>query len=133
VALDLAHAHAAGVHRHELLIKAGKAPLVLGDQLRIEGRQAVARDLQVDLAGVGEHALAAIAVAAVAGFTLLIEMVVHLGIQCPLGERLLQLVKQAILGERGLGISPGQQLIEQVVGYPGFLAACHATSHSRSL
>ena len=49
--------------------------------------------------------LAAIAVAAVAGFTLLIEMMVHLGIQRPLGERLLQLVEQAILGKGGLGIS----------------------------
>ena len=33
---DLARAHAAGVHRDDLLVEAGKAALVLGDQLRIE-------------------------------------------------------------------------------------------------
>jgi hypothetical protein len=43
---DLAGAHAAGVHRHDLVVEAGEAALVLGDQLRVEGRQPVARDLQ---------------------------------------------------------------------------------------
>ena len=130
MALDLAHAHAAGVHRDDLVVEAGKAPLVLGDQLRIEGGQPIARDLQLDLAGVGQNRLAAIAVAAVAGFTLRVEMMVHLGIQRPLGQRLLQLVEQAILGEGGLGISPSQQLIQNVIGYRGFFASCHAMSPS---
>ena len=49
VALDLADAHAAGVHRDDLVVEAGKAPLVLGDQLRVEGRQPVARDCSSSL------------------------------------------------------------------------------------
>jgi hypothetical protein len=132
VALDLAHAHAAGVHRHDLLIKARKAPLVFGNQLRIKSRQAITGDRQIDRAGVGQHGLAAIAVAGVAGFALLIEMMVHLGIERPLGESLLQLVEQPVLGKGRLGISARQQLIEQVVRNARFLAACHAMSPSRS-
>jgi hypothetical protein len=132
VALDLAHAHAPRIHRHDLLIETGKAPLVFGDQLRIEGGHAIPRDLQIDLARIGEHALAAIAVAGVAGLALLVEMMVHLGIQRPLGESLLQLIEQPILGKGCLGVSTCQQLIEEVVRNPGFLAACHAMSPSRS-
>src|SRR5215217_2175958 len=63
---DLAGAHAARVHRDHLVVEARKAALILGDQLRIEAGLAVARDLQIELAGVGDHRLAAIAVAAVA-------------------------------------------------------------------
>jgi hypothetical protein len=69
-----------------------------------------ASDLQIDLAGVGQYALAAIAIAAVAGLALLIEMVVHLGIQCALG----------------------QKLIELVVGNLGLVAACLTMSPSRA-
>ena len=46
---DLAGAHAAGVHRDDLVVEAREAALVLGDQLRIEARLAVARHLQLDL------------------------------------------------------------------------------------
>jgi hypothetical protein len=59
--LDLAGAHAPRIHRHDLVVEAGEAPLVLGDQLRVEGRQPIARDLQIQLAGPGEHGFAAIA------------------------------------------------------------------------
>jgi hypothetical protein len=31
-----------------------KSPLIFGDQLRIEGRQSVARNFKLDLAGLGE-------------------------------------------------------------------------------
>ena len=99
MALDLTHAHATGIHRHDLLVEAGKASLVLGDQLRIEGRQAIPWDLQVDLAGVGEHGLTAIAVAGVVALTLLVEMMVHLGVEGPLSQSLLQLVEQPVLGK----------------------------------
>ena len=78
---DLAGAHAPGVHRDHLVVEAGEAALILGDQLRIEAGLAIARDLQVQLAGVGHHRLAAIAVAAVAGPSFAREMVIHLGIQ----------------------------------------------------
>jgi hypothetical protein len=36
MALNLAHRHAAGVHRHDLLVEAGKPPLIARDQLRIK-------------------------------------------------------------------------------------------------
>ncbi len=92
---------------------AGKAPLVFGNQLRIEGRQPVARDLQIQLAGAGQHRLRAVAVAAVGPAIRLaaIEVVVELGVERPLGERLLQPVQQAALGQGGPGIRPAQELV----------------------
>ena len=65
-----------------LLVEAGEAALVLGDQLRVEGRQPVARDLQGQLAGAGQHRLGAVAVAAVGAAVRLaaVEMVVELGL-----------------------------------------------------
>ena len=50
---DLAGAHAPRVHRHDLLVEAGKAALVCGDQLRIEARLAVARYVDRQIAGIG--------------------------------------------------------------------------------
>src|SRR4028118_1317307 len=47
VALDLAGAHPPRVHGHDLVAEAGEAALVLGDQLRVEGRQPVARALHI--------------------------------------------------------------------------------------
>ena len=40
---DLAGTHAARVHRHHLVVEAGEAALILGDQLRIERRLPVPR------------------------------------------------------------------------------------------
>jgi len=65
--------------------------LVLGDQLRIEGRRAVARDRNVEFARVGQHGLVPVAVAAIGPAILLAlaKVVVDLGVESPLGERLL--------------------------------------------
>jgi hypothetical protein len=63
---DLARAHAPRVHRDDLLIEAGETPLVLGNQLRVEGGLPIPRDRELDPPGVGQHRLAAVAVAAVA-------------------------------------------------------------------
>jgi hypothetical protein len=52
---DLPGTHAAGVHRDHLVVEAGEPALILGDQLRIEAGLSVARDLQLQLAGVGDH------------------------------------------------------------------------------
>ena len=49
---DLAGAHASGVHRNDLVIKAGKPALILGNELRIKARLSVPRHLQLELAGV---------------------------------------------------------------------------------
>jgi hypothetical protein len=43
--------------------------------------------------------------------------VVHLGVQRPLGERLLQLVEQAARIERRLRVGAGQELVEDGIGY----------------
>jgi hypothetical protein len=74
MALDLARAHATGGHRRpkvgqgpdDLLVEAGEAALVLRDPLRVEARQPVARHLQSERAGAGQHRFGAVAVAAIA-------------------------------------------------------------------
>jgi transposase len=108
MSLDLPHAHAAAVHRDDLVVKPGKAPLIFGDQLRVEGRPPITGHLDLDLAGVGQDRLPAIAIAAVPITLASIEMMVHLGVQRPLGQRLLQFVEQPVLVECRLGICPRQ-------------------------
>lgn len=107
---DLPGAHAAGVHRHDLVVEAEKAALVAGDQLRVERRLPVARDRQFDPAGLGRDCLTTVAIARVAGL-LARQMMVHLGVEGALGQGLLQLVQQAVSLERRLRISAGQQLV----------------------
>ena len=55
----LAGAHAAGVHRDDLVVEPRKLALVFGDQLRIEPGLMVARHLQFDLPGIGDDRLLA--------------------------------------------------------------------------
>jgi site-specific DNA recombinase len=88
VALDLPRTHAPGVHRHDLVVEAWKTALVFGNQLRVKGREPVARDLEVKLARAGQHRLAAIAVAAVGSAIRLtaVEMVLHFGVEYPFGQ-----------------------------------------------
>jgi len=81
--------------RYDLVVEAGEASLILGDELRVERRLPVTGDLQLDPAGPRRHRLAAIAVAAVTGLVD-VEMMIHLGVQRPLGQRLLQIVQQAL-------------------------------------
>jgi hypothetical protein len=108
--------------------QARQAPLILGDQLRIEGRQPVARHLQRDLAGAGQHCLAAVAIASVAAALAGVEMMVHRRVQSPLRQRLLQLVEQTVLVERRLRVGPRQQLIEHRVGDHRLFASRHTMS-----
>jgi hypothetical protein len=127
---DLAGAHAAGVHRHDVLIETGKAPLILGDQLGVEAALAVPRHLQPDPAGVGDHALAAIAVAAVPGAGFTRQVMVHLGVQRPLGQRLLQLIQQAALVKGRAGIGTRQELVQHLIRDPRRFAAGHGGAPS---
>ena len=119
--------HAAGVHRDELFVKAGKSPLILGDQQGIEGRQPIARDLKGDPPGLGQNPLLAVPIAAVdpavrfAG----LQVMIDLGVQNPLGQRLLQLIQQAILLKCRLRVRPGQQLIQQLIGNNRWFPSCH--------
>jgi len=52
----------------------------------------ITRNLKIDLTGLRHHRLATVTVAAVAAF-LTRQMMIHLGIQGPLRERLLQIVE----------------------------------------
>src|SRR3954447_20979971 len=98
-------------------------------RLRVEARLPVPGDLELDLAGVGEDALAAVAVAAVAGL-LTTEMMIHLRVQRPLGQCLLQAVEEAVRIERRLRIGPGQKLVEDGVGDLELFAPRHVGAPS---
>jgi hypothetical protein len=108
---------------------AGEAPLVLGDQLRVEARLPIPRHLELDPAGVGQHRLLAVAVAAV-GAVAPGQVVVHLGVQRPLGQGLLQAVEQAVRIERRLRIGAGQELVEDGVGDLRLFASRHVGAPS---
>ena len=95
--------------------------LVFGNQLRVEVGLPVAWDLQIQLARVSHDRLVAIAVAAVAGPSFAREMVIHLGIQGALGERLLQVIEKAIRVKGRLGIGPSQGWSRMASGIRGCL------------
>jgi hypothetical protein len=82
-----------GVHRDDLVVETRKATLVFGDHLRIKARLAVARYFQFNLARDSNDRLPAITISPVARL-LAGEMVVHLGVQNPLGQGLLQVIEQ---------------------------------------
>ncbi|MBN9314173.1 MAG: tyrosine-type recombinase/integrase [Devosia sp.] len=113
-----------GIHRDDLVVEAGKAALILGDELRIERRLPIAPNLQFDPAGLGRHRLATVAVAAVTGLVAC-QMVIHPGVQGPLGERLLQIVEQPVRVEGGLGVGAAQKLVQKRVRKAGGFASCH--------
>lgn len=50
---------------------------------------------------------------------------VHLGVQSPLGQRLLQIVEKTVGIECRLGIGAGQKLVKAPVRNAGSLASCH--------
>jgi hypothetical protein len=56
-------------------------------------------------------------------------MVVHLGVQRPLGQRLLQAVDQAVPLQRRPQIGTCQQLVEQGIGYRRGFASGHRESY----
>ena len=65
MAADLAHRHAARIHRDDLVVEVREAALIFGDQLRIEASRPVARDRQRHLRRAGQNRLLRMAVAAV--------------------------------------------------------------------
>src|SRR5690606_28624372 len=90
-----------GIHRDDALVEAGKAALVLGDQLRLERPGAVAWHINAQRTIVGQHRLAAASVAAVAAPTLGVGQVkAQLGPQRPLDHGLLELLEN--------GLDPGR-------------------------
>ena len=61
--LNLSYRHAARIHRDDLVIKAGEAPLVLGDEQGLKAAVSVARNLQAHRAVLGHYGLGCLAVA----------------------------------------------------------------------
>src|SRR5208282_1070448 len=120
----LPRTHAAGVHRDDLLVEAGKAALVFADQLRIEAALPVARNGKLERSGVGQNRLLAVAVARIAALVTL-QMMIQLRLQRSIGQRLLQLVDQAVRIEGRLGVGPDQQLVENRVGDNRLSASGH--------
>src|SRR5215204_652711 len=102
----------------------------LGDQLRVEARLPVTGHGQIELARVGHDRLAAVTVAAVPSAVLTGEMMIHLCVQRPFRQRLLQRVKKATLVERRPGIGAAQQLVQNRVRYRRLFAAGHRGSPS---
>jgi hypothetical protein len=98
--------------------------LVFGNQLRVEVGLPVAWDLQIQLARVGDDRLAAVSVAAGARL-LASEVVVHLGLQGALGERLLQVIEKAIRVKGRLGIGPSQELVQNGIRNTRLFASRH--------
>jgi hypothetical protein len=70
--------------------------------------------------------LVPVSVPAVAGPAFSSQVMVHLGIERPLGQSLLQFVEQAIGVKRRLRISPSQKLIQYGIGDLRFLASRHS-------
>jgi hypothetical protein len=126
---DLAGAHAPRIHGDHLVIEAGEAALISGNQLGIEARLPIARDLQIQLAGIRHDRLAAIPVAAVARL-LTGEMMIHLGIQGSFRERLLQVIQKAVRIEGRLRICPSQKLVQDGVRNTRFFASGHGWAPS---
>lgn len=102
MATDLAHPHAARIHGDDLLVEIGKAALIFGDQLRVEGAGPVARDRKRHLRVAGQDRLPRSAVAAIGratGLRLVVKMFVELGVQNALRKRLLQINDETAPGE----------------------------------
>ncbi|ESZ60199.1 hypothetical protein X727_30980 [Mesorhizobium sp. L103C119B0] len=116
---DLAHAHPARIHGDDLVVEIGKAPLVFGDQLRIEAPGPVARDRKRHLRRARQNRFLRMAVAAIGSATgaFVLEMLVEFGVQNALRKRLLQVVEQPVLGEHLVGIAAGKQLVQKFLVY----------------
>ena len=96
--LDLPNRHSPRIHRDDLIVEAGKPPLIALDQLWIERALPIAGDANVDLRRLGQDRLLRIAVPPIpAPFRgLVVEMIVQLGVQNPFRQSLFQLVEQPI-------------------------------------
>src|SRR3954464_3928426 len=116
VALNLPRGHAARIHRHDLLVEAGEAALIPGDQLRIERPFPIAGNPDVELRGLCQNGLLRMPVAMVPPPRggLAFEMVVEFGVENTLGKRLLQLVEKPVLVENLFRVTAVQKLVQGV-------------------
>jgi hypothetical protein len=63
--LDVAGRHSFRVEGHDLVVETGESPLMLGDQLRLEGAVAIAGRLHPDVAHITADRLGGMSVAAI--------------------------------------------------------------------
>ena len=77
--------------------------------------------------GVSQHRLLAVAVAGVCPSIgrLIAQVLVHLGVEHPLGQRLLQGVKHTVRVERGARVGSVEQLVKQGIRNSRTFAARH--------
>jgi len=123
MALDLAHRHATGIQRENLLVEARPAGLVFGDDLRLEGAVAIAWNFNRQLAKVALQRLFALAVAGVAGrigdglMFVVTEVFGHFGFEGFLDQQLGQLLEQAVLADQVFGfLVVAEQLGNEFIG-----------------
>ena len=130
MALDIARAHAPGVHGDDLVVEVRPARLVLADQLGIERALAIPGYVDRQIAPIVLERLGRLAVArvaavpAVGGMLLIAEVIGELGFQDPLGHALLHALEQAVFAEQILGVHPiFHQIVEKTVDFVrGFLS-----------
>jgi hypothetical protein len=122
--LDFPHRHAPGIQRQDLVVKAGPAGLVLGDDLGFKVAVAVTRDVDRQFAELAFEGLLATTVAGVARrvgdgrVALMTQVLGHFSFQCPLNQLLGELLEQPVLAYqvfRLLVVS--QQLVDQFSAY----------------
>src|SRR6202030_1631947 len=96
VGRDLPGRQAARVKRDDLVVETREAPSILADQHWVEAPMTITRNRQFQFAGIRQNGLAAITIAVIASFFLRLrtQMMVHLGVEHPLRQALLQLVNQ---------------------------------------
>jgi hypothetical protein len=108
----------ARVHGDDLVVKAGEAPLVCVDELRLEAAGSVAGHFDGQRPGVGQRRLGTLAVAMVAhrlglGLTRgIAQVMTRLGAQRLLDEHLLELLEDVFQLPRRH--RPGDQLLQQL-------------------
>ena len=100
------------------VVKAGKAALMLADELRLEGALAVAGNVNAQGADVSQHGLGALAIAVIGGspFGLVLarrvaQVVAHLRAQRTFKNRLLELLEDPL--KLGWRHRPGNELLKQ--------------------
>ena len=99
---NLAGCHPARIHRNHLVVEARQPSAVLLDQLGLETAFPVSRHRDLHRAAFGQHPLAVVAVAMVAGtgIPFVLKMRLHLRVQRPFGNRLAQFGEQVTVAER---------------------------------
>ena len=118
MAADLAHAHAARIHRDNLVVEVGESPLILRDQLRIKHPQLRSRGIDSVIFDVPvrtdffEWPLRRLAPPSTRSPS---RCSSSSAFRIPLRQCLLEVVKQAVLRKHFIRIAAGKQLLPEVL------------------